>query len=72
MAAGAAFFQEEPVAELNFVLGWLAELRNTGEQVGIGELGGDVLRDLIEIFVRPTVARHSQCAAGSLADRGAS
>src|SRR5258708_1592289 len=58
MAARATLFQKEAMSKLNLLLRWLPQLRNIREQIGIGQLGRDVLRNLIEIFIRPSVARH--------------
>src|SRR6266704_2368721 len=58
MTAGAAFFQKQAMSKLNFLLCRLLELWNASEEVRIGELGRHVLRDLVEIFIRPAVARH--------------
>src|SRR5450432_2571290 len=58
MTGRAPFFQKDTTSKLNLLLGWPPKLGNAREQGGIGELGGDVLRDLVEIFIRPAVARH--------------
>src|ERR1700687_2019831 len=59
MATRAPFFQKETVPKLNLLFSWLTELGDICKKVRIGELRGDVLRDLVEILVRPAIARHA-------------
>jgi len=58
VATGASFFEEEALAILDFVAGRGFQLGYRGEQIRIRQLVHDVLRDLVEVFIRPAVARH--------------
>src|SRR6516162_5447428 len=60
MAARTALFGKEPFAELDFYIRRRIQLRNVAEQIGIDQLHGDVLRNLVEVFVRPAIARHAR------------